>query len=148
MPGLLFSAPGALALEKGRYVIGSLAALFGNLWTDAVMTVWCVGCFVLVFGYYSGGSVWPYLLWAYGMATGPWTYMAAREGQDAVGSTLAALGACVGVIGIMGVILFASHPSIIDITVAFCIPISVVLIVQAGMIIALVKSKGTFFSPA
>jgi len=133
---------------EGRYVIGLLAALLGNLWTDAVMTVWCVGCFVVALGYYSDGSVWPYLLWAYGMATGPWTYMAAREGQDAVGSTLAAFGACMGVIGIMGVILFASHPSIIDITIAFCIPISVVLILQVGMAIALVKSKDTFLSPA
>ena len=149
MPGLLlFSAPGVFAMEKGRYVIGLLAALLGNLWTDAVMTVWCVGCFVVALGYYSDGSVWPYLLWAYGMATGPWTYMAAREGQDAVGSTLAAFGACMGVIGIMGVILFASHPSIIDITIAFCIPISVVLILQVGMAIALVKSKDTFLSPA
>jgi hypothetical protein len=74
--------------------------------------------------------------------------MAAREGQDAVGSILAAFGACVGAIGIMGVILSASHPSIINITVAFCIPISVVLILQVGMAIALMKSKGTFVSPA
>ena len=86
-PGLLFSGPGVLALGHRRYVIGSIALLLGNLWTFVVMTVWCVGSFYVVFrSYYIGGSIWPYLLWAYGMATGPWTYMAAREGQDSIGS--------------------------------------------------------------
>jgi hypothetical protein len=134
MPGLLFVAPGALALDRGKYVIGILCLIMGNLWTFAIMTVWCVGCFYVVFsGYYSSGSVWPYLLWAYGMATGPWTYMAARGGPEETGSTFSAFGACVGAIAIMGVIIFKAHTYIVDTTVAFCIPIFAVFILQTSL---------------
>lgn len=129
-PGMLFMMPGAVALERGRYVLGILCLMVGNLWTYAVMTVWCVGCFYFVIeNYYTGGSLWPYLLWAYGMATGPWTYMATRE-ETVSASTIAAFGACVGAIAIMGIILFKDQPSILDATIAFCIPILVVYIFQ------------------
>jgi hypothetical protein len=130
-PGLLFSGPGVLALGRRQYVIGSIALLLENLWTFVVMIVWCVGSFYVVLGsYYTGGSIWPYLLWAYGMATGPWTYMAAREGQDSIGSHLSAFGACIGAIVIMGVLLFDTRPTLIDIAVGCCIPLLVVLVIQ------------------
>ncbi len=140
MPGMLFAMPGALALERGKYVVGILCLLAGNLWTFVVMTVWSVGCFYVVFNnYYNGdGSVWPYLLGAYSMATGPWTYMAARGGRDETGSTMGAFGACVGAIAIMGIILFQDHPSIVDAAIAFCIPILIVLIFQTFLSFVLV----------
>jgi hypothetical protein len=47
-PSMLFSMPGAVALERGKYVLGILCLMAGNLWTYAVMTVWCVGCFYFV----------------------------------------------------------------------------------------------------
>jgi hypothetical protein len=145
-PGLLFSGPGVLALGRKRYVIGCIALLLGNLWTFVVMTVWCVGSFYVVFrSYYTGGSIWPYLLWAYGMATGPWTYMAAREGQDSIGSSLSAFGACIGAIVIMGVTLFYAHPTLIDIGVGFCIPLSVVVVIQFLLAIMMMHEEARGF---
>lgn len=142
MPSMLFAGPGALALDRRKYVIGSLCLLLANVWTLAVMTVWCVGCFHLVLGsYYHGGSIWPFLLWAYGMATGPWTYMAARGGSDEIGSRVSAFGACIGAMAIMGVALFKSYPSIIDFAIAFCVPISAVLLFQVVIGVMLVKER-------
>jgi hypothetical protein len=43
-PGMLFGMPGAVALERGKLVLGILCLTVANLWTCAVMTVWCVGC--------------------------------------------------------------------------------------------------------
>jgi hypothetical protein len=126
---------GGVGAGAGKYMIGTLCLLAGNLWTLVVMTVWSVGCFYAVLkNYYGGeGSVWPYLLWAYGMATGPWTYMAARGGPNENGSAMGAFGACVGAIAIMGIIIFKDSPSILDATIAFCIPILVVLVFQTWL---------------
>jgi hypothetical protein len=78
-PGLIFGAP-AMALEKGKTIIAGVLIALSNLWTCTVMTVWCLGSFYVVFARYETGSIWPYLLWAYSTATGPWTYMAMTGG--------------------------------------------------------------------
>lgn len=145
-PGLVFTAPAALAFQNGRQVIGSLCALIGNLYTSAIMTIWCVGCFyVVLVSYYRGGSIWPYLLWAYGMATGPWTYMAAREGRDAIGSSLSAFGACIGAIAIMGTLLVAARPNLTDIGIAFCIPLLIVIIGQFSLAFLAMREEARAF---
>ncbi len=135
MPSMLFAMPGVLALQRGKFVIGILCLLAGNLWTFLVMTMWGVGCFYVVLENYYGGDglVWPYLLWAYGMATGPWTYMAAVGGQNESGFAMGAFGVCVGAIAIMGIIIFKDNPSLLDATIAFCVPILVVLVFQTWL---------------
>lgn len=55
-------------------------------YTYIVMAVWCVGAFVFFLEYAARGSVLPYLLWSYAVATGPWTYMARKEAQSDPGS--------------------------------------------------------------
>jgi hypothetical protein len=145
-PGLLFTGPAALLMERGRNVIGMACAMLGNLYTFAVMTVWCVGCFYVVFRlYYRGGSIWPYLLWTYGMATGPWTYMAAREGQHSIASNLSAFGACIGAIAMMGTMLFEAHPTLPDIAIAFCLPLLLVVVLQFGLAITAMRQEARGF---
>jgi len=141
-PGLLCVGAAALATRGRRHIVASFFVLISNLYTSAVMTVWCVGCFYFVLqSFYGGGSLWPYLLWAYGMATGPWSYMAARDSKDAVGSSLSAFGACVGAIAMMGALLIESRPTLIDITIAFCVPLLVVLIAQFSLAIVTMREE-------
>ena len=112
-------------------LLGALALFLANFWILLVMTVWCVGCFFVVFGkYYDGGIIWPYLLWSYGMATGPWTYLASREGPEGFGASIAAFGACLGAIAIMGVLLYNANVSVFDTAIAFSVPASIVFMVQ------------------
>lgn len=130
--GLIFAAPGMMALEKGKTIIAAIIAgvlmALGNLWTYALVTAWCFGSFYVVLAHYETGSIWPYLLWAYSMATGPWTYFAKKDGETA--SSLGAFGACVGAVAMMGVILFKAHPSIVDLLIALCVPLAVVFFTQ------------------
>jgi len=134
-PGFIFLAPAAMALEKGKTIIAGLLFALSNLWTCAVITAWCLGSFYVVFSYYETGSIWPYLLWAYSTATGPWTYMAVIDarGQDTgTASSFGAFGACVGAIAMMGVILFKTQPSIVDLLIAFCVPLAVLFVIQVS----------------
>ena len=140
VPAFLFAASGRVALEREKYVIGFLCLTAGNLWTLAVMTVWCVSCFyVALSNYYSGGSIWPYLLWAYGMATSPLAHMAAKKGET--GSIAGAFGVCIGAIAIIGVLLFWDNPTIVDVTIAFCIPLFAVLVFQTLSVCTMAREE-------
>ena len=57
--------------------------------------------------------------------------MTVGEGRDtATGASFGAFGACVGTIAMMGVILFKAQPSIVDLLIAFCVPLAVVFVTQ------------------
>ncbi len=127
--GLIFAAPAMMALEKGKSIIGGVLIALANLWTYVVVTAWCLGSFYVVLAHYETGSIWPYLLWAYCLATGPWTYFAEKDGGTS--SLLGAFGACVGAVAMMGVILFKAHPSIVDLLIALYVPLAVVFLTQA-----------------
>jgi hypothetical protein len=79
LPGMLFAAPAAMAAEKGRNVIAAIFGLPAILWTYAVM----VGCCILTFSWIvsKGEGEFPFLLWGYAVATGPWAFLASKDSQ-------------------------------------------------------------------
>jgi hypothetical protein len=151
-PGILFSAPLVYAVNKGKYVTATACAFLSHLWTSVVMTAWCVGIFYVVLAGYTGGSIWPFLLWAYNTAAGQWAYMAwvtdqASDHQSTT-STLAAIGACMGGIGLMGVFLFNPSPPIFDSLVAFSIPILAVLVAEIPLVYMLLRKQAVMEASA
>jgi len=79
MPGLALAIPAAKCAERGS-LIGIL--LFGTLSSGyilAVVTLWCCGVLSLFVGDATRSDIIPRLIWSYGVATGPWSYMASRE---------------------------------------------------------------------
>jgi hypothetical protein len=44
-----------------------------------VITIWCVSVFGLFISRATHSTGWPLLIWSFGVAVGPWTYMAQRE---------------------------------------------------------------------
>lgn len=102
-PGMLVVAPMAALYERGQRTSALVVGALGLLWTYAVLTVWCVGMFAYMLSRAEGESVIPYLLWGYGAATGPWTYMAQKESRADPSSpaTMTAFAAQLGVISMM-----------------------------------------------
>ena len=79
MPSLLLAAPAAYCAEKGKILGFVFFGALSNLYTFALITIWCCG---LLFLYVKGAttsSLIPRLIWSYGVATGPWAYMASKE---------------------------------------------------------------------
>lgn len=71
-PGIYFTKRG---ITIGVYFFGFLASLY----TYALMTGWCGA---VAFYFLDGAppaAFWPLLIWAYGVATSPWGYMACRQ---------------------------------------------------------------------
>jgi len=138
-PGMLIGGAGMLAARAGK-ILPTLILLFLNfLWTAIVMTVWCVGSFVLVQQFYQGGICWPYLFAAYGMAVGPWTYRASKENGEVAGSHVFASGACIGA-AIIVALYFLQRATFENTLVAAIAPMSLALCFQFFVLIKTVKS--------
>lgn len=133
-PGLLFSGPGVVLLEKNRRALGSLLVLLGEAWTYVVMFVWCYFIFQEAMKAWDGThSIYPYLLWFYATATAPFTYAAATAPERSVGSFVAALASCVGCIITMVLVLLGMATAE-AVAVALIAPMCVALLMQALMV--------------
>lgn len=94
LPGLLVMAPVAYFHDKGPKAAFYLFGFLGSLYTIAVITAWC--CVVLVFfnKRADSSSLIPLLIWSYGAATAPLSYMAQKEQNEysAISTFFAQLG--------------------------------------------------------
>lgn len=80
LPGMAIAVPAIGALQSGRVSTAMALPLLilSSFWTYVVLTVWCVGSFVILLNNFEGDLI-PRMLWAYAVATGPWTFMAQKE---------------------------------------------------------------------
>ncbi len=114
LPGLLFAAPGAAALERGNTVVGVFCAALSGLWSYGVVTAWCLAVFAYVPEFAGKGqSLQPYFLLSYALATSPWAYLAQKDRQGGAGeaSSFATAGACIGCAIVLIYALSAARPS-------------------------------------
>lgn len=81
MPSLLFALPAAKVIEKGKIGMGMILGMPAALYTVGVMIAWCYVVFRIFDGMADESSRVPMLIWSYGVATGPWAYMAQKESQ-------------------------------------------------------------------
>lgn len=79
MPSLLLAAPAAYCAEKGKIFGFVFFGALSNLYTFALITIWCCGLLFLYVRGATASSLIPRLIWSYGVATGPWAYMASKE---------------------------------------------------------------------
>lgn len=116
LPSIGLGMLGIGLLERGSRA-GFL--LFGGLslaCVYAVMTIWGVGILYLFLIKADYSSFWPTLIWSYGIAVGPWTYMAQKENNPA--SMMSAFFMQAGYITMAGMVIFG-RPTIRDAGIAF-----------------------------
>ena len=79
MPGLLLAAPGLIAIKKGKKVLGTLLASINIFYTFGLITMWCVWVLWLFVDSATKSSLIPLLIWSYGVAVGPWMWLAQKD---------------------------------------------------------------------
>ena len=89
LPGVAIATPAMMLLEKGRVVLAFPFILLSQIYTYVVISAWCL--FVLYFFMSRSNSetYWPLLIWSYGVALGPWMYMAQKEAKGGTGDASA-----------------------------------------------------------
>lgn len=79
LPGVLLAGPavyfGNKGLTIGVYFFGFLASIF----IYVLITTWCGGVTFYFLRDIPSNAFWPALIWSYGVATSPWSYMAQRD---------------------------------------------------------------------
>jgi len=81
MPSLLFAAPAAMAIEKGKKLLGMFFGSLSILYTIVLITVWCVWIMWLFVSSATDSSLIPLLIWSYGVALAPWMFLAQKDQQ-------------------------------------------------------------------
>src|SRR5271170_5916661 len=82
--GLVFSAPAVALIERGRTILAFPLLFLSQVYTYAIITIWCTSVFIFFMSHSDRGTFWPLLIWSYGVALGPWEYMAQQELQGGV----------------------------------------------------------------
>lgn len=103
-------------VPAGAWSLGVLSSVY----IAAIMTVWCVGILYFFLLRADATSWIPLLIWSYGVATGPWAWMAQKETQSGGGesSLVATFAAQIGYVAMMLAVVFA-EPSMVALTVVF-----------------------------
>ena len=81
MPSILLAIPAALCAQKGKTFGLVCFGALSSLYILAVITLWCCGILFFFLRDATASSLIPRLLWSYGLATGPWAYMASKDAQ-------------------------------------------------------------------
>jgi hypothetical protein len=91
MPGMLLVMPAMLAIQKGKKVIGSILGSLNILYTMILITIWCLYIMAMFVNMASDKSIVPALIWSYGVALGPWMYLAQKDQLGGGGSSFSAI---------------------------------------------------------
>jgi hypothetical protein len=79
MPSIIFGGPGIYFAKRGMTIGLYFFSFLSSVYIATIITAWCSG---VTFYFMQGApsrAFWPMLIWSYGVATSPWTYMAQRE---------------------------------------------------------------------
>ena len=82
VPGLIFAGPAAVMLEKGNKIGGYFFGLLSIIYKVGVLTAWCILVLVYYTKHADADSLIPVLIWSYGIATGPISWLAQKELQS------------------------------------------------------------------
>jgi hypothetical protein len=80
MPSVALSAPGVYFAKRGITIGFYFFGFLSSVYTYVLIAAWCGGVTYYFLNDAPTGAFWPLLIWAYGVATAPWTYMAQQDG--------------------------------------------------------------------
>lgn len=79
MPGFLLMMPAVRFAERENYVAMYLVAFVGSAYTFTIITLWCATIMWFFVNRATEGSLVPLLLWSYGVAIAPLSFMASKD---------------------------------------------------------------------
>ena len=115
MPSLLFAAPATICAEKGKTFGLVCFGALSSIYTLTLITIWCCAILFIFAKDATASSTIPRLIWSYGVATGPWAYMASKDqgqGGEDLASTMATFLAELAYVVVIILVLFTPMPLI------------------------------------
>ena len=117
-----------MLVEKGRIFLGRVVFGLGSLYMLALMFFWCVFVTGFFLKHPRNASLFPILLWAYGVATGPWTFLASKDQQGGGSNEFSLIAVVFLQAGyLLAGILYVFNP---DVPEFFLIPLFCILVLH------------------
>jgi hypothetical protein len=82
LPSLGLGVAAYGAIQRKYWRSGMLLGALSNLYIAALMTMWCIAVLAIFISQASSTSWFPLLIWSYGVATGPWAFLAQKDVQS------------------------------------------------------------------
>lgn len=143
MPSMLLAAPAVYFAEKGKTIGLVCFAALDSLYTSAVVTIWCCGVLFLFVKDATASNIIPRLIWSYGVATGPWVYMASKDqgaGSEGFASSIFTFVAQLAYLVIM-VLVLVTPTTLIGAIKVFATFMVVGLVVQITAAVMIQKER-------
>ena len=120
MPQIALGLPAIYLLRSESPVLVYFFGLLATLYLVALITIRCGGVLLFFMFRSTTGTLIPVLIWSYGVALGPWEYMASKEVQGGGGEAAAAITffAQIGYV-LMIVMVLLLEVRVIDVLSAF-----------------------------
>jgi hypothetical protein len=83
LPTAALLAPSAFFAKRGITIALYFFCFLSSIYTVALITAWCGAVTLYFLNEATRQAFWPLLIWSYGVATSPWTYMAQRDSGGA-----------------------------------------------------------------
>ena len=141
MPSTLLVIPAVHFGEKGNLFAMYILAFLSYLYVIAVVTVWCVAVLYFFAKRADASSIIPMLIWSYGVATGPWAWMAQkdRQGGRVSASVICVFFSQVGYV-IMILAILLTHMTLINVIILFLVVMFIGLVVQFKAYLAVLRA--------
>lgn len=81
MPSLIFTMPALWAMKRGKKFIAILSAAGSAAYVIALISFWCLFVLGAFVSSATDKSIIPMLIWSYGVALGPWIWLAQKDQQ-------------------------------------------------------------------
>ena len=140
MLGLLLAGPAFVLIEKGKTFLAFPFLLLSRLYTHAVISAWCMFVFYFFMSRAGQDTFWPLLIWSYGVALGPWMYMAEQDLQGRAGdaSAMILFFAQIAYIVVALVVVFGSAARI-DLAIIFGAIMLISMLIQISIDLAMLR---------
>lgn len=146
MPGVAFAGPAAMLAERGKTILALPFLFLSGLYTYAVVTVWCVLVFYFFMRHANHTNLWPLLIWSFGVATAPWSYMASKEAQggSGAGSAFATFFCQVAYVAMCLVFVFRQS-TVIELGIVFASVMGIGLLITTTVGLAALRERSSPF---
>jgi hypothetical protein len=88
LPSMIFGGPGIYFAKRNLTIGLYFFSFLSSIYIAVIITAWCGGVTFYFMQNVPSHAFWPMLIWSYGVATSPWTYMAQRD--ESIAAFLAA----------------------------------------------------------
>lgn len=145
MLGMIFGLPGIYFQDRGYNILSYFFILLSMLYTACLMTVWCSFIFHVFMKEATTGTFFPLLIWSYGVATGPWTFLASKDNQSGgnIYSTIAAFFAQIGYVIAMLLVAFFTI-TLLDVMLVIGLALLVGMLINFTTMITIERERKSY----